>query len=195
MDKNVLNNIFDPFYSTKGDKGTGLGLSQVYGFTQSSGGTIKVYSELNQGTRFTLYFPRHYNEATSLDNEDNEYIQQEGNGECILVVDDEPSMRSLTSEILTTHGYNVKQAKDAEQALSILDKHHIDLMFTDVIMPNMDGYELATRVRQTHPSVKIQLASGFTDDRHINMIDSEIHKNLIHKPYSSQALLKAIFTL
>lgn len=192
MDEATKEKIFDPFYSTKGENGTGLGLSQVYGFVERSGGAIKVYSEPGHGTRFVLYFPR-YHESGSDDKteEDNNAVDLRGN-ETILVVDDEPVLLDLASEVLSYQGYHVVCAKSAKQALDILENESIDLLLTDVIMPEMDGYQLAAIVQEKYPTIKIQLVSGFNDDRHANMIDDALHLSLIWKPYNTQTLLQRI---
>ena len=192
MDEITKEKMFDPFYSTKGELGTGLGLSQVYGFVQRNNGNIKVNSELNQGTRLTLYFPR-YHEIDS-DNEsaiDNIDVDLSGN-EVIMVVDDEPSIRSLTTDILSQQGYRIICAENGKQALEILEKESIDLLLSDVIMPEMDGYQLAQAIQKKYPAIKIQLASGFTNDHQINLIDDNLHKSLLHKPYDSTTLLLRI---
>lgn len=192
MDSRTIAQIFDPFFSTKGDKGTGLGLSQVYGFVERSGGIINVYSQLGQGTRFELYFPRcHGCVANERQVEHNESEAVSGN-ESILVVDDEPGMRDLTSEILNQQGYKVFCAENGPQALKILETKAIDLMLSDVIMPKMNGYQLAARVYEKFPGVKVQLASGFNDERHKDMIDVNLTNNLLHKPFAPKLLLKKI---
>ncbi len=192
MDEAIKEKIFDPFFSTKGEKGTGLGLSQVYGFVERSKGVIKVYSELGHGSQFVFYFPR-YQESAG-----NEHPVEETNmldikgTETILLVDDESSLLYLNSEILTEQGYSVFCAERGHQALEILENESIDLVISDVIMPEMDGYELAAFVQKKYPGVKIQLVSGFSDDRHINIPDDYLHQNLIHKPFKRQELLQKI---
>lgn len=195
MSEAMKEKIFDPFFSTKGDKGTGLGLSQVYGFVERSGGAIYVYSELGIGTSFSLYFPRdHTTESTddkSHDEENTNHISLKGT-ESILVVDDEPALLSFLREILCGQGYNILSAENAEQALKILEMESVDLLISDVIMPGIDGYQLAKIVQHKYPNVKIQLASGFTDNLHLNTIDKQLHKNLLHKPFDSELLLKRV---
>lgn len=192
MDDSMIEKIFDPFYSTKGDKGTGLGLSQVYGFVERSGGSIHVYSEMGHGTRFTLYFPRYFDgERKAHEEKVNEEINLSGT-ETILIVDDEPALVKLSATILKQNGYHVFTAENAQQALNILEKESIDLLLSDVIMPDMDGYQLAAVVLEKYPEIKIQLASGFSDDRHLSMVDNDLHENLLHKPYHSKTLLKRI---
>ena len=192
MDTKTKENIFDPFFSTKGEFGTGLGLSQVYGFTQRSKGNITILSELGHGSLFTLYFPRHYENEP----EDKQFKEEDGTNlsgnQSILVVDDEPALATLTSHILTQQGYQAFIANNAKEALLILAKEHIDVLLTDVIMPEMDGYELAAIVQEKYPNIKIQLASGFNDDRHVNNINDSLHENLLHKPYHSKKLLLRI---
>lgn len=189
MDEISKQKIFDPFYSTKGEKGTGLGLSQVYGFVQRSKGAIAVNSKVNKGTKFELYFPRH-NMPDDIKNETDEKTCTDLRGtETILVTDDEEAARLLASEILTNHGYHVICAEDGQQALDILKDKPVDLLFSDIIMPEMDGYRLAVCVQKMYPSVKIQLTSGFTDDRHLEHLNDRLHKNLLYKPYDSKSLL------
>lgn len=193
MDLDTKEKIFDPFFSTKGKSGSGLGLSQVYGFVERSDGAIRVYSELGQGTRLNLYFP-HYTggESGACESQAPRAIDAAGGGETLLLVDDEPALLDVTSKILNQRGYHTHCAKSGQQALEILETESVDLLLSDVIMPEMDGYQLAALVQEKHPEVKIQLASGFSDDRHVQMIDGTLHQNLLHKPYSSQALLKRI---
>jgi len=192
MDKETKEKIFDPFFTTKGEKGSGLGLSQVYGFVDRSHGAIKVYSESGQGTEFVLYFPRyqqnvHVNEPV----EDTSTVDLEGT-ERILVVDDEPALHKLMFKILSNQGYKVIGAESAKQALDILEHETIDLLISDIIMPDMDGYELATIVQQNYPTIKIQLISGFSDDRHVKLTDDSLHRLLIYKPFNSKTLLTRV---
>jgi len=192
MDNETVEKVFEPFYSTKGEGGTGLGLSQVYGFVERSGGVIKVYTEQGKGTQFALYFPRYFDSTEDAsDLEDEESIDLNGSDK-ILVVDDEQALINYTSTVLSSHGYQVYSASSAKAALKILETEAIDVMLTDVIMPEMDGYELATIVQKKYPDIKIQMASGFSDNRHEAIQDSELHKNLLHKPYKSKALLLRI---
>jgi len=192
IDKPVLDKIFDPFFSTKGDRGTGLGLSQVYGFVQSNGGNIKVYSEPGKGTHFSLYFPSYYGKDNDNELEKDKKLETLTGKETILIVDDEPALLDLAAEILSQQEYKVICAQSARQALDLLENNTVDLMLSDVIMPEIDGYQLAASVQKKYPDVKIQLVSGFSDDRHLNMVDDNLHKNLISKPYNAQELLQGI---
>ena len=192
MNHTMLDEIFDPFFTTKGEMGTGLGLSQVYGFVQSCGGTIKVYSEVNKGTSFTVYFPRHIgNELSELPEQSQHSLNTSGN-EHILIVDDEPALLRLSSETLTACGYRASTAHSVKVALEILENEAIDLILTDVVMPDSDGYKLASIVQKKYPKIKIQLTSGFNDDRHAKMVDETLYENLLHKPFTKQSLLKCI---
>ena len=195
MDSETKERIFEPFYSTKGELGTGLGLSQVYGLVQRSKGNIKIYSEPGHGSRFTLYFPRCYeSELEEKQFEEGEITNLSGN-QTILVVDDEPALVKLSSHILSEQGYHVFSANSGEEALLILEKEHIDLLLSDVIMPEMDGYQLAAVVVEKYPNIKIQLASGFSDDRHVDNINLSLHHNILQKPYHSKTLLLRIHEL
>jgi PAS domain S-box-containing protein len=197
MSEEVRERVFDPFFSTKGERGTGLGLSQVYGFVERSGGSIKVYSELGHGTRFALYFPRCVKDKADVSAIDLEQPQKLRGTETLLVVDDEPALVSLACDILTAKGYRVLTATDGEEAVlqlerASLQKEKIDLVVSDVIMPKMDGYELAQHVQERYPSILMQMVSGFADDRNNKIADKTLHNNILYKPYTSQTLLRRV---
>lgn len=184
----LLSQIFDPFFSTKKEKGNGLGLSQVYGFVIRSNGAIKVDTVLNEGTCFNLYFPRHMDEVRE-NKSHSVYSLTKGKQETILIVDDEPSLRELLEEILQTHGYNVISVENGENALQALKRNEIDLIISDVIMPGMDGYQLSKCVKEDYPEMKIQLVSGYSDDRHIKNDEYNLHSSILTKPFDRQQLL------
>lgn len=192
MDEVTRERIFDPFYSTKGDKGTGLGLSQVYGFITRCGGSIQVESQPEQGSQFTLYFPKFIGE----DNKKNQPVTESLNNlkgkETLLIVDDETALLHLTCESLSRHGYPVFCAENARDALEILNRESVDVLISDIIMPDMNGYELASIVKKKYPKIRIQLVSGFSDEQNIGNTDSELSKSLLQKPYSTRALLNKI---
>jgi len=195
MNEATKQRIFDPFYTTKGDEGTGLGLSQVYGFMERSKGAIEVTSVPGTGTQLRLYFPRDKT-LSAVDSSDNATSHTEIKGhETILVVDDEPKLLGLCTEILDQQGYRVLPANNCREALQLLDAHKVDLLFSDVVMPDMDGYELALIVAQKYPDIKIQMTSGFTDNRQNALGDDSLHQNLLLKPYRAQALLSRVRTL
>jgi len=196
MDALTKEKIFDPFYSTKGDEGTGLGLSQVYAFIQRCNGAVRVYSEPGEGTRFTLYFPRFESVADDTTKTDGvEVVTSMDGHETILIVDDEPALLTLITEVLNLKGYHVMAAHSAKQALQILEGNSVDLVLSDVIMPEMDGYQLASIIQERYPDIKIQLASGFTSNQNKHMVDEELHRNLLNKPYHTKDLLKKIRVL
>jgi len=191
INQEVLNQIFDPFFTTKGELGTGLGLTQVYGFIKRAKGAITINSGLNQGTYILIYFPRHSSEVEQSQLISDEVTEQRGT-ENILVVDDEAAMCELSKNLLSSKGYNVLFAESGEAALKILESNNIDLVVSDVIMPNMDGYKLAAKVRKKYPQIKIQLVSGFDDDRKRTEEDELLYKFLLHKPYTASNLYDAV---
>jgi len=194
MDKQTVNRIFDPFFTTKElGHGVGLGLSAVYGIIKQSKGYIWVYSELNKGTTFKLYFPRVDAEESTYIKEDENYLDYNGT-ETILVVEDEQNVREMISETLRDGGYTVVCASDGIKALNIIevDKVIPDLILTDVVMPKMDGKELVLRVGEKFPNIKILYMSGYTDNTiiHRGVLDSGT--NFIQKPTTPIQLMKRI---
>jgi len=193
MERSVKDRIFDPFFSTKSKQGSGLGLSQAYGFVKRSNGAIQVYSEPNRGAQFILFFPRYESDEKK---KQNQTSSQDLNGhEAILVVDDEPALRNLTGEFLRRKGYEIHQAENGIEALKILETEKIDLLFSDVIMPKMDGYELAAIVEDKYPNVKIQLASGFAKETSPENLSKHLWNNMIDKPFNSNLLCEKIRNL
>ena len=195
MDKKTQEQVFDPFFSTKGTEGTGLGLSQVYGFIKQSKGAVKIYSEIGQGTQLAFYFPR----AQSVEQQQSPdlapNIHVANKRACILLADDEPALLALSEEILSQQGYRVITAVNGHDALEILDKEPVDLLISDVIMPDMDGCQLLAIVHQKHPQVITQLASGFTGEHHANTVIDKHLQDILHKPYTAKTLLKRVSEL
>jgi len=192
MDQATRDKIFEPFYTTRGEQGTGLGLSQVYGLIKRSKGHITVHSKQGHGARFTLYFPRCYEKQHDKVLSIKDTPANLTADETILVVDDEPALLELTCKILSQQGYKTINAKNANDALKILKNEKIDLMLSDIIMPDMDGYKLAAIVKRQHPDTRIQLTSGFNDNSYIDTEKNSLYGNLLHKPLSSRTLLKRI---
>ncbi len=191
MDEETIDKIFDPFYTTKGEMGTGLGLSQVYGFMDRSEGKIQVDSVPGRGSTFTLYFQKYHGAQSEMDEEiiDKKHLKGTEN---ILVIDDEPSLVSFTSEALTQNGYHITSTGDAKEALEILDREPIDLVLSDVIMPKMSGFQLAVIIKEKYPEIKIQLMSGFNSRNEIDKLDDALHENLLSKPFKIADLLTKI---
>jgi PAS domain S-box-containing protein len=189
MDKETQSHIFEPFYTTKGQKGTGLGLSMVYGIVKQSGGYIWVYSELGRGTTFKVYLPR-------VDETEEKPVPQSvpaGSAlgrETILVVEDEPQLRDLTRQFLETRGYTVLVAEHGAAALEVARRHGglIHLLLTDIIMPVMNGRELAQRMAGLSPKTRILFMSGYTENAiwRDGFIDNSV--NFLQKPFTLDAL-------
>ena len=191
-----LAHIFDPFFSTKGDKGTGLGLSQVYGFLKRAEGTIKVYSEINIGSRFDIYFPRFINDHdlhsnNVIENKDEKLNHFSPDNEKILFVDDEFALREFAYEILTKHKYDVVCASNGEDALKILESMPVALVLSDIIMPGMSGHELVRKISERHPEIKTQLMCGFDNEENTQ----NENNRLLLKPFVAKNLLKKVRTL
>jgi len=194
MDSETRQKVFDPFFSTKGDAGTGLGMSQVYGFVKQARGAIILYSEPGDGTQCNLFFPRHQSAPTELSTDQiAKSVPLPGGDETILVVDDEPALCALANNILSSYGYRVLTANEGKEALNILQHEVVALVLSDVIMPNMNGYELAHQVAKKYPQIKIQMVTGFSDNHHKDSsVDDDLHMNRLQKPYTSESLLQKV---
>ncbi len=195
MSREVQDRIFEPFFTTKEQgQGTGLGLAMVFGFVQRSAGGIRVNSESGAGTSFHIYLPRNKAELEEKpEDAEGEVIEVLPEGsETLLIVDDEQRLLAVTSEILDALGYRVFTATNAEQALQLMSEEHIDLLFSDVVMPGMNGYELADRAAAEYPELKIQLTSGYTNKAAAHSGQSRFNADLLSKPYTQQALANKI---
>ncbi|MBN4016377.1 PAS domain S-box protein [Rhodospirillaceae bacterium AH-315-P19] len=187
-----LAHVFDPFFTTKDvGKGSGLGLSVVYGFIRQSNGDVHIESNPGEGTTVKIYLPTTEKKATLAETDLPILKGLEGNGETILIVEDNVAMRTLAKRLLTGLNYRVLEAKDAPSALRILETvASIDLLFSDVVLPHrMNGVTLAKEARQNHPGLKILLTSGYLaelPDR------SNLGAELIKKPYRKRALARKI---
>jgi CheY-like chemotaxis protein len=191
MTPEVMARAFDPFYTTKPvGQGTGLGLSQVYGFVRQSGGHVKIYSEPGQGTTVKVYLPRlqgpHPEEGADAPAHDLPLGEAQ---EVVLVVEDEAVVRQFTVDALGELGYRVLEAEGGEAALRILDAHpEVTLLFTDVVMPEMDGRRLADEALRRRPDLKVLFTTGYTRNAvvHNGVLDPSVH--LIGKPFTVEAL-------
>jgi two-component system cell cycle sensor histidine kinase/response regulator CckA len=191
---NVLGKIFEPFFTTKEvGKGTGLGLSTVYGIVKQSGGFIFADSKVNEGTRFVIYLPVHREEIGAARSRKVEKAKKDelwGSG-VVLLVEDEPMVRSVAERALTRHGYTVITADNGEDALEIVAKNEpIDLLISDVVMPGMDGPTMVREARVSRPELKILFMSGYAEEQLRKSIDIE-NVNFLPKPFSVVELAEA----
>ncbi len=186
--------IFEPFFTTKPPgRGTGLGLSTVYGIVHQSGGTISVESAVGHGTTMTVFLPEVVLPHIALPPVSPEPDHKTGT-EIILLVEDEPSVRLLTQHILRTHGYTVHEAEDGFQALDLIRRNtlHIDLLITDLVMPGMNGKELAMRLRSHFGDLKILYMSGYSDNPPVTGGDVQGHPIFLQKPFSPEDLIRLV---
>jgi len=192
MDSETQSHIFEPFFTTKGPKGTGLGLSTVYGIVKQSGGYIWVYSEMGKGTTFKIYLPRVMGtgEPLQLAAAPLQFQKVEPGTETILLVEDEANLRYLARQYLEKQGYKVIEAADGAVAMQIAVAHEavIHLLLTDVIMPGMNGRELAQRISEIRPNVKVLYMSGYTENviGHNGTLDAGVR--LLQKPFNLRDL-------
>lgn len=185
--------IFEPFFTTKEvGKGTGLGLSTVYGIVQQNNGSIWVYSELNHGTTFKIYLPR-IDEQAVVDDAEQTARDNRGN-ETILLVEDEQMVRDLATAILREYGYTVLTAANGLEGLRICEDstQAIDVMVTDVVMPEMSGRQLAEAAAQLRPDMRVIYMSGYTDDSVVRHGVLEGDATFIQKPFLPDALASAV---
>jgi CheY-like chemotaxis protein len=196
MSRDVLARAFDPFFTTKPtDQGTGLGLSMVYGFAKQSGGDVRIYSEVGAGTTVRLYLPR----AHDISADDAELVipaapNSAGQGKSILVVDDEPAIRMLLTEVLEELGCYPLEAADGVAAMKVLQmESRIDLLITDIRMPGgVGGVELAAHAQQHRPTLKVLFITGYDGGEPLAGGGLKPGMQVLHKPFALEELVKKL---
>jgi two-component system cell cycle sensor histidine kinase/response regulator CckA len=191
MSAETLDRVFEPFYTTKAEgMGTGLGLATVYGIVAQAGGSITVRSRLGAGTTLTVLLPA--TEEVAVPVEEVSTTDYPGQGETVLVVEDEDALRAVTERILAGHGYQVLAAADGVEAVALASRHdgEIGLLITDVVMPNMAGTAVAERIRAVRPGTEVLFMSGYAqnDLASRSLLEGDVH--LIEKPFVAAALLR-----
>jgi CheY-like chemotaxis protein len=193
MEREVREHIFEPFYTTKEHgKGTGLGLATIYGIVRQAGGHIWLYSEPGHGSTFKLYFPRV--DAALADEPGEQAPDLDAASGSVLVVEDEPSVRDMTSRLLERAGYRVIAVPDGAAALAVVEAADgpIDVLVTDVIMPNMSGIQLAELMLERYPSMGLVLLSGYTSETlDLERITAR-GATFLAKPLTGAQLLRAV---
>ena len=194
MSRAVIEKIFDPFFTTKEvGKGTGLGLSTVFGIIKSHGGFISVYSEIGNGTTFKMFLPAEINEDSSRKSEISPKMLN-GNGELVLVVDDEPGILRVTKLILEKHNYRVLEANDGPEALALFAQQmdSVNIILTDIMMPYMDGVMLIRAIKKMKPSMKFIASTGQGEETRVPELETLHVTNFLTKPYDTERLLKTL---
>lgn len=196
MDEATKARVFEPFFTTKElGKGTGLGLATVYGIVEQSGGTIEVWSEPGRGASFNVYLPRLAQETVrSRGSHPGGSSPPAGTG-TVLLVEDEESLRSLGGLALRSAGYTVLEARDGQEALQVCraDAGQIDLLVTDVVMPRMNGRQLADNLARIHPSLKVLYMSGYTDDTVVRHGVGDEGVAFLQKPFTPSVLTRKVY--
>ena len=191
MTPEVVARAFDPFFTTKPlGQGTGLGLSMIYGFARQSGGQVRIYSELRQGTTMCLYLPRYSGDAAAEVDSGEANPTYAGLGETVLVVDDEPMIRMLIVDVLTEAGYRTIEAEDGPQALRVLQSGApIELMITDVGLPGgMNGRQVADAGRALRPTLKVLFITGYAENAVVGNGHLDAGMQVTTKPFAIEAL-------
>jgi two-component system cell cycle sensor histidine kinase/response regulator CckA len=192
--------MFEPFFSTKEvGRGTGLGLSTVYGIVKQTGGYIFAQSELGKGTMMRVYLPRHVEVAGEAEAEPSRPVPRErpkdltGRG-TVLLVEDEDAVRSFAARALGQRGYNVLQASTGVEALEIFNNFdgEVDLVVSDVVMPEMDGPTLMKHLRASHPDLKIIFISGYAEDSFRRNLSDKDDFMFLQKPFDLKELAAAV---
>jgi CheY-like chemotaxis protein len=196
MSPEVIARAFDPFYTTKKPgEGTGLGLSMIYGFVRQSGGQVRIYSEVGKGTMVCLYLPRHHGDAEADEPETTlAEVPQGSLGETVLVVDDEPSIRMLITEVLTELGYTPIEAADGSSAMKVVQSGlRIDLLITDIGLPNsINGRQLADAAREIRPELKVLFITGYAENAVVRHGHLERDMHVMMKPFTLEALASRV---
>jgi CheY-like chemotaxis protein len=190
MPPDVAARAFDPFFTTKAaGMGTGLGLSQVYGFIKQSRGHINIYSEVSSGTTVKIYLPRLADGAKTAEREPPQTAIMGNAGEIVLVVEDDALVRQLSTEALRELGYTVLESDGAKSALDVLNRSpDVALLFTDVVMPGVNGKSLADEALRRRPGLKVLFTTGYTANAvvHGGVLDSGV--KFLSKPFTLQQL-------
>jgi two-component system, cell cycle sensor histidine kinase and response regulator CckA len=193
MDRSTQARIFEPFYTTKAaGRGTGLGLATVYGIVKQSGGFIWVYSEPGRGSSFKVYFPR-VDDVPSR-RAPRAAISNIGGDETILLVEDDDDLRRVTRRILQNRGYTILEARHGGDALLLCERYtgEIDMLLTDVVMPQMNGRELSGRIRSLRPDMSVVYMSGYPDGAAVEQGLIDVDARFLAKPFTPQELLDCI---
>jgi CheY-like chemotaxis protein len=193
MDTTTQAKVFEPFFTTKAvGQGTGLGLATVHGIVAQSGGHVTVESEVDAGTTFTVYLPRVHELPSA--NDPGGSLSQRGNNEAILLVEDEPAVRALARRVLVRAGFRVLEAQTPGDALRLAREHasEIRLVLSDVVMPEMSGPVLVSKVAEVCPSACVLYISGYTDDEVIGRGLANPGMQLLQKPFSAQQLVERV---
>ena len=191
MSAETIEHAFEPFYTTKPiGQGTGLGLSMIYGFARQSGGQVRIYSEVGDGTTVCIYLPRHLGDAEDTEIDVATIAQLTAEGQTILVVDDEPTIRHLIDEVLDEAGYTVIGAADGAAGIKVLQSGaQIELLITDVGLPNgMNGRQVADAARMLRPGLKVLFITGYAENAAVGNGHLEPGMELLTKPFSMDAL-------
>jgi PAS domain S-box-containing protein len=194
MPPEVQRRLFDPFFTTKGSNGTGLGMSIVYGIVRRHGATIEVKTRLREGTEFRIEFSAAASDdrPTSDETQDEECFSGSGR---ILVVDDEPEIRSLVEDILTEAGYEVQTAEDGTRALEALRSSSFEMVITDLGMPDITGWEVAREAREAHPEVALILITGWAAALDPKEVERHGIDRTLRKPFEMVDLLRGVSEL
>ena len=188
--KEVRDKLFEPFFTTKPlGQGTGLGLSSVYGIVKQSGGHIWVYSEPGKGTSFKIYLPR---DAAPMESATTRHARRNAGGATIILVEDDEVVRNVACRVLKRAGFAVLEAKNGKAAFDLYEatNHRADLIVTDVVMPEMNGPELAERIRRVNPDARILFMSGYTEDKVIRENLLAPGAAFLEKPFTPEALTR-----
>jgi len=195
MPQETISRAFEPFFTTKEvGHGTGLGLSQVYGFARQSRGHVKIYSEVGHGTTVKLYFPRYLNAENLEIIESNEPIAESNLTETILIVEDDADLRTYLADILQNLNYRVITAPNAQSALTILlqENRSVDLLLTDVVMPGINGRELARRAEELRPGLPVLYMTGYSRNAVVHQGRLDEGVNFLQKPVNQAQLASRI---
>ena len=196
MSDEVVQRAFDPFYTTKPlGQGTGLGLSMIYGFAKQSDGQVRISSVVGSGTAIYLFLPRHSEQEEAADTSaDFSFAPRAGVGETVLIVDDEPSVRMLVTEVLAELGYTAIEAADGASALQVLRSDaRIDLLVTDVGLPNgMNGRQLADFGRTARPALKVLFITGYAEKAAMGVSGLDRGMAILTKPFAMDGLAARI---